>query len=159
MRYLKIVLLGCLVYFLSNPGTAAAQITTVNTIENLSFGAFTTSGAGGTITISNNGSRSVTGSVKELGFNKSFANAVFEVIAVINSPINIVVQDVTLQGSNGGTMSLKIGASNKTDHFITDVEPPISTLITIGGTLTVGSLSANPAGSYSGEFQVTFYNE
>ena len=160
MRNLRLFFLGCLVYFLSNPGIAAAQISTVNTMQHLSFGAFTTGADGGTITISNEGIRSTTGTVKELGFNTSFANAIFEVFAEFDSPINIAIQDnITLQGSNGGYMSLKIGSSNKTDHFITDVGPDIPTQITIGGMLTVGNMSANPAGIYSGEFQITFYNE
>ncbi|WP_409994888.1 DUF4402 domain-containing protein [Chitinophaga pinensis] len=36
---------------------------------------------------------------------------------------------------------------------------PARTIVRIGGTLTVGPPPANPAGNYSGVFQVTFIQE
>jgi len=67
--------------------------------------------------------------------------------------------DVTLTGSGGGSMMLHIGASNPASPFVITTGPPASTLMNVGGTLTVGSPASNPPGSYSGNFDVTFMQE
>ncbi|MGE5393338.1 MAG: DUF4402 domain-containing protein, partial [Candidatus Saccharibacteria bacterium] len=64
--------------------------------------------------------------------------------------------DALLTGSNGGTLTLKIGDSSTRSPFITRSQ---YTDVFIGGTLIVGPLTANPAGAYSGTFQVTFIQE
>ncbi|HSO78017.1 MAG TPA: DUF4402 domain-containing protein, partial [Bacteroidales bacterium] len=76
------------------------------------------------------------------------------VISIVNGP------DVTLTGSNGGTLLLHIDASLPASPFSTTVPWPTVTQVRIGGTLTVsGNPLANPAGNYTGSYSVTFIQE
>ncbi len=132
----------------------------VYTTQNLSFGAFSHGNAGGTVIIGADGSRTVTGDVIALNLGFTYFNAIFEiegppgtVISLLNGP------DVTLVGSNGGTMMLSIGSSSPASPFSNLVAPPQRTQVNIGGTLTVGSLVASPPGSYTGTIYITFNQE
>jgi hypothetical protein len=132
----------------------------VNPAQGLIFGAFFQGSTGGTVIISPNGSRSVTGSVVAANLGFPFSPAIFEVdanpgtlIAIMNGP------DVLLSGSNGGTLLLHIGSSSTGSPFVATATSPARTQVRIGGTLTVGNPLANPAGSYSGVFSVTFIQE
>ncbi len=132
----------------------------VTTTQNMSFGAFAQGSSGGTIIISNNGSRSATGTITPLSLGMLYFQAIFEieapegtVISILNGP------DATLTGSNGGSMSLRIGDADPASPFITNIAPPGRTRVNIGGTLTVGSAAASPPGTYSGTFYITFNNE
>lgn len=129
----------------------------VNPAQGLQFGAFYQGATGGTVIVYPNGSRSTTGSVIQTNQGISFSPAIFEVdaepgtlVTVVNGP------DVTLNGSNGGTISLKIGSSDPGSPFIATQASPGRTQIRIGGTLTLTSPLANPPGNYSGTFSVTF---
>ncbi|WP_149696560.1 DUF4402 domain-containing protein [Chitinophaga sp. CF418] len=132
----------------------------VNPAQGLIFGAFFQGATGGTVTVFSDGSRSVTGSVVQANLGFPFSPAIFEVdanpgtlIQILNGP------DVTLTGSNGGTISLHIGSSSTGSPFVATATSPARTLVRIGGTLTVGPPLANPSGSYSGLFSVTFIQE
>lgn len=132
----------------------------VNPSQGLIFGAFFQGISGGTVIIYPDGSRTVTGSIVQANLGYPFSPAIFEVdanpgtlISILNGP------DVTLTGSNGGFLQLHVGASSTGSPFITTAVPPVRTLVRIGGTLIVGSPLANPAGSYSGSFSVTFIQE
>jgi hypothetical protein len=90
-----------------------------------------------------------------LNFGFSYYPAIFDVeatsgllITVMNGP------DATLTGSNGGTLTLKLGASNPASPFVSTADPPYRKSVSIGGTLSMGSLS--PPGTYNGTFSVTF---
>lgn len=129
----------------------------VNPAQGLQFGAFYQGATGGTVIVYPNGSRSTTGSVIQANQGISFSPAIFEVdaepgtlVTVVNGP------DVTLNGSNGGSISLKIGSSDPGSPFIATQASPGRTQIRIGGTLTLTSPLANPPGNYSGTFSVTF---
>jgi hypothetical protein len=126
----------------------------------LRFGAIFLNTTGGTLTILPDDSRSSTGGVLEAGLGFTYGAAVFEIsanpgtiISILNGP------DATLYGSGGGSMTLHIGSSFPTSPFITTATPPSYTTVKIGGILTVGSPVANPEGSYSGSFVVTFMQE
>lgn len=130
------------------------------TIQNLRFGAFTQGAIGGTISISPSGVRTASGDVVLLNMGVLYSEAIFEiegipgtVISVNNGP------NATLTGSNGGSMSMTIGASNPVSPFTLLVQPPSRTQINIGGTLHVGSPAANPPGTYTGTFYITFNQE
>ncbi|WP_165806675.1 DUF4402 domain-containing protein [Chitinophaga parva] len=132
----------------------------VNPAQGLIFGAFFQGSSGGTVIIYPDGSRSVTGSVVQANLGYPFSPAIFEIeanrgtlISILNGP------DVTLTGSNGGSISLHVGAASTGSSFITTATPPARNLVRIGGTLTVGSPPANPSGAYSGVFTVTFIQE
>ena len=132
----------------------------VNPAQPLSFGAFFHGPLGGTVIVLPNGTRSVTGDVGQASLGFVYSPALFEVeglpgtvVSILNGP------DVTLHGSNGGTMNLHIGSSSPSSPFIIATTPPSRTLVNIGGTLTVGGPSANPPGAYSGTFNITFMEQ
>lgn len=132
----------------------------VNPAQGLIFGAFFQGIAGGSVILYPDGSRSVTGDIIQANLGIPFSPAIFEVeanrgtlISILNGP------DVLLTGSNGGTMQLHIGTASTGSSFISSTQAPARTQVRIGGTLTVGNKLANPAGVYSGSFNVTFIQE
>jgi hypothetical protein len=132
---------------------------TVITSQNLSFGNFAQGALGGTVSVSSSGTRSWTGNIVLL-IGGSVSPALFDVVANPGTLITIVNgSDVSLNGSNGGTLMLHIGTSSTGSPFITTVARPSPTHVYIGGTLTVGNPGANPPGDYSGIFQVTFVQQ
>jgi hypothetical protein len=131
-----------------------------NPAQGLYFGAFFTGASGGTVIIYPDNTRSVTGTVIQASLGYSFSAAIFEVEAIAGTRVGIVNgPDVTLTGSNGGSMTLHLGSSLPTSPFVCNVAPPSRTQVSIGGTLTVGNILSNPVGSYSGTFSVTFVQE
>jgi hypothetical protein len=54
---------------------------------------------------------------------------------------------------------MQIGASHPASPLITTVIQPARTAVNIGGTLIVGNAAANPPGTYSGTFYITFNQE
>ncbi|MBK7883952.1 MAG: DUF4402 domain-containing protein [Chitinophagaceae bacterium] len=132
----------------------------IYTTQNISFGAFSHGNAGGTISISNTGTRTATGSVTALNLGVQYFQAIFEIEAPVGTIISILNgPDVILSGSNGGTMLLQIGDSNPASPFSTVVSPPGRTPINIGGSISVGNSAANPPGSYNGVFYLIFNQE
>jgi hypothetical protein len=132
----------------------------VYTVQNLSFGAFSHGNSGGTVIVSNTGTRSVTGDVIPLNLGVLFFHAIFEIDTPEGAIISILNgADATLTGSNGGSVSLHIGSSDPPSPFITTVTQPARTQVNIGGTLTVGGPVANPPGTYTGTFYITFNQE
>jgi hypothetical protein len=132
----------------------------VYTVQNMSFCAFAHGNSGGSITISNTGSRTSTGDVVPLNLGVSYYNAIFEIeappgaiISILNGP------DATLTGSNGGSMLLSIGNSSPISPFTNSLAPPSRTQINIGGTLTVGGSGSAPPGTYTGTIYITFNHD
>ena len=132
----------------------------VSTFQHLSFGAFINGNSGGTVTIDAGGSRSVTGDIIPVFLAQQYHPAIFEVEANAGVDVNIMNgPDILLNGSNGGTLLLRIGASLPLSPFINTTKPPFRTQVMVGGTLTVGNSLANPPGNYTGEFFITFIQE
>ena len=132
----------------------------VNPAQGLIFGAFFQGASGGTVIVYPDGSRSVTGSLVHANLGYPFSPAIFEVDANVGTVVSIMNgPDVTLTGSNGGSISLHIGAASTGTTFITTAASPSRTQVRIGGTLTVGNALANPSGNYSGTFSVTFIQQ
>jgi hypothetical protein len=132
----------------------------VTTFQNLSFGAIIQGPTGGSVIIYPSGSRSVTGDILQANLGYAYYPAIFEVGANLGTLVTIVNgPDVILTGSNGGTMTLQLGESDPPSPFVNTLTPPGLTQVRIGGTLFVGNALANPAGSYSGSFFVTFIQE
>lgn len=155
-----------LLIFVTTIGKIAAQelpprpVSVTVTGQTLSFGAFTHGVAGGTVIISSAGARSATGDVILLNLGFSYSTALYELVANPGTVISILNgPDVSLPGSNGGSLTLKIGASDPVSPFVINTVPPAYTLLNIGGTLTVGNTVSNPPGSYSGTFNITFIQE
>lgn len=133
---------------------------TVYTVQNMSFGAFSQGISGGTMVLSNTGTRSTTGTVLALNLGVTYCQSIFEIDAPVGTIISILNGPAaTLTGSNGGSMTLNIGTSSPASPFSTSVSSPGRTQINIGGTLTVGNSTATPSGSYTGTFYITFNQE
>lgn len=132
----------------------------VTTFQNLSFGAIIQGFNGGSVIIYPNGSRSVTGDIIQANLGYAYYPAIFEVGANLGTLVTVLNgPDVVLTGSNGGTLTMHLGDSDPPSPFVNTLTPPGLTQVRIGGTLYVGNALANPAGSYSGTFQVTFIQE
>jgi hypothetical protein len=132
----------------------------VTVTQNLVFGAFAQGAAGGTITVNSAGVRSFTGDIILLNLGYFFYAATYRitgnagtVVSILNGP------DVSLPGSNGGSMTLHIGTSSPASPFVLTTSPPAFTLMNVGATLTVGTPASNPPGNYSGTFDITFIQE
>lgn len=138
-----------------DPGAIA-----VYTVQNMSFGAFSQGTGGGTMVLSNTGTRSSTGTVLPLNLGVSYFQAIFEIEAPVGTIISLLNGPAaTLAGSNGGSMTLTIGNSSPVSPFSTSISPPGRTQVKVGGTLTVGNSTATPSGSYTGTFYITFNQE
>lgn len=163
IRHIILLLMNILFFTLSS-GLSAQEPpprpleVTVN--QNLGFGAFTQGASGGTITINSSSVRSSSGDVILLNLGYSFSAATYKLIANAGTVISILNGlDVSLPGSNGGSMTLHIGVSDPASPFVLTTVPPAFTLMNVGGTLTVGNPGANPPGNYSGSFDITFIQE
>ena len=143
---------------------------TVRTLQFLNFGTFCNSSSlsSGTVTMID-GVRGYTGGVVLIysGSNTP-SEAIFDIEAIENSLITIINgPDVSLGGSNTGSLNLHLGKSDRGpsgSSFIATGTPfgndkMVRLMVKIGGTLTVGPVSANPPGFYSGTFLVTFIQQ
>jgi hypothetical protein len=160
-RKLYLLPLLSLVLFFVASGSVMAQVKpprpiNVTVTQNLGFGTFYHGALGGSVSVSPAGIRSSTGDVVLLVTGSYFA-AIYRitgppstVVSLLNGP------DVLLPGSGGGSLSLHIGNSNPASPFVLTPGP---FLVNVGGTLTVGNSVANPPGSYSGSFNITFVQE
>lgn len=128
---------------------------TMTAVQDLSFGAFV-AGAGGTVTISPQSSRTGGGDVT-LMTGGQFAQgsaASFDVSGTSNATYQITLPSdgsVTLTGSQGGSMSLSAFTSSPSGSGQLNLLG--TQTLYVGATLTVGSNQA--PGSYSGSFSVT----
>ena len=132
----------------------------VTVVQNLGFGAFAQGAAGGSVTINSAGSRSSSGDIILLNLGYLFSAASYRLVGNAGTVISILNgPDVSLPGSNGGSMTLHIGASDPASPFVLLTVPPDYTTMNVGGTLTVGNPGSNPPGNYSGTFDVTLIQE
>ena len=140
------------------PGNA--QDFSVYTLQNMSFGAFFQGTGGGTIEVTADGSRTVTGDVVPIFLGVPYYQAIFEIDAPVGTIVSILNNaEVQLPGTNGGMLTWTIGNTNPFSPFIITVPAPGRTQVQIGGKLKTAGTGSNPAGSYSGTIFITFNNE
>jgi len=131
----------------------------VSTAQFLNFGAFTTGISGGTVTVTSDGLKSSTSDVILLNMGQPVSPALFDVTANPGTIITISSQpNITLNGP-GGFILLNIDSYSTGQTFITTASPPFTTPVYVGGTLIVGTPSANPPGNYNGTFTLTFIQQ
>lgn len=153
-----VLFLGSSRVFSQEPPPRPIQVTV--SAQTLSFGAFTHGALGGTVTISSGGIRTSTGDVILLGLGYPYNTTEYEILANPGTLISILNgPNVNLPGSNGGSLTLSIGASDPVSPFVTTAIPPLPTYLNVGGTITIGNPVANPPGSYSGTYDITFIQE
>ena len=155
VKWKRSVKLICLVaIFTAFYNISFAQSVTVD--QNLAFGTFCPSSvSGGTVTIDYSGNRTSSGNV--ILFNSTFSEAIF---TFHSGTRNRTVYSITTNSprtltrvGGGGTMKLTLGTPNPTYFYVRKNQVKS---FSIGGTLTVGSITANPGGNYSGTFALTF---
>ncbi len=131
----------------------------VYVVQDLNFGSFTT-GSGGSVIISPSGIRSATGNVFLMG--SAAYQAIFNVRLIPGRLIHIQlgppIQLYRVGG--GGQVTMEIGPTDKPNNqFVTTGGHPFINPVSVGGVLTVGDNTSNPAGAYQGNFSVTFIQE
>lgn len=135
-------------------------VVTGNASQPLAFGAFSPGAAGGTVTVSPNGTRSAGGSVVLLSLGYVYTPAMFYVRANQGTVLSVLIPPpAVLTGSGGGTLSLQVAGSLPASPFVTTLPWPQVTTLLIGGTLTIGNIAANPPGTYTGTYSITVIRE
>jgi hypothetical protein len=145
----------------SQPGLPQRNVT-VTATQPIHFGTFcVTGGAGGTVSVGYDGSRTSTGNILLLDLLPAAQPAIFEVKLCQGRNITVIFDATTvLSGSNGGTVTLDIGPTEKGisgSSFSTNSDCNFITPLRVGGTLHVPGTVI--PGSYTGTFSITFAQE
>lgn len=143
--------------FLLLSNILSSQNVTITKTGDLNFGNFTPTGSGGTVIVSTTGVRSKTGNVI-LFSSPDVSRAVFSIKGNNSARYvtNITIGNATLNRiGGGGSMSLTTFKTSPVPSF--NIRNRTVTL-SVGATLNVGSIIANPPGDYSGTFTVTIIN-
>jgi hypothetical protein len=136
------------------------QNLSVYTVQHISFGAFYQGATGGTVKVSAKGDRTVSGDVIPIQMGFAYFPAIFEIEAPPGTIVSVMNGgDAVLQGSNGGSMLLRIGETLPRTPLSTTVSAPARTVIAIGGTLEVGGNATTKPGVYSGTIAIVFNQE
>ena len=158
LLFLTTVLFLCVCFSYAQPVLPQRTITVTPT-QGIHFGTFClTSTSGGTITVGYDGSRNKTGDIALLTKAPTAHPAIFEI--KLCEGRNVIINfDVTtiLTGSNGGTLTLNLGPTEKGINgasFLTNSDCNFITPLRMGGTLLVPG-TAIP-GTYTGSFAITF---
>ena len=142
--------------------TLPQRTLTVTATQAIHFGTLgVTGGAGGTVTVGWDGSRSSSGSIVLLSVSPTAQPAIFEIKLCQGRNVTISFgASTTLTGSNGGTLVLDIGPTDQGANgafFPTKGDCNFITPLRVGGTLHVPG--AVIPGIYSGSFAITFNQE
>ena len=162
LRIIITALFFCVGYSYSQPSLPTRSIE-VRATQSLQFGTFAlTGGAGGSVLVGWDGSRTATGSIALLASAPTAQPAIFEIklLQGRNVRINFSPATTTLSGSNGGSLTLKIGPTEQGGngaYFPTNNNREFTTLLRVGGTLDIPG-TAIP-GTYTGNFFITFNQE
>lgn len=156
-----LLLCGFYTNIFAQPLPPRPVIITVNNSQPLAFGAFTPGAVGGTVTVTpDGGTRSSSGTVILLNMGMIYTPAMFYVRANPGTVISLLSgPPATINGSNGGTLTLQTDGTWPASPFVISVPWQQQTTVLVGGTLTVGTIAANPPGSYSGTIDVIFVQE
>jgi len=154
-RFLKLFLLTTILFSCVN--FSFAQLTVTDT-QAINFGTFClTGGAGGTITVGYDGSRTSTGNILLLSMVPTAQPAIFEIKLCPGGNVSITFDVTTnLTGSNGGSLTLDIGPTEKGPNgsiFATNSDCNIITSLHVGGTLHVPGTAIS--GTYTGSLAIT----
>jgi hypothetical protein len=150
-RQLSSLIFGSLVFLFGSLSLEAAPKPKI--LQDLSFGTFSTSSTGGTVTVPSVGSRSATGGIFLVQTDPG-APAIMQVNFNNANLVTITVGNIAnLTNGSGGSMTLQINDFYPASPF---TPIPGNNNINIGGTLTVGPAASTPPGNYSGSFDITF---
>jgi hypothetical protein len=155
------VLIVCVNALYAQPDLPQRSLT-ITATQAIHFGTLcVTGGAGGTVTVGYDGSRSSTGSIALLSIAPAAQPAIFEIKLCQGRNVIITFSATTnLTGSNGGSLTLDIGPTEKGINgasFTTNSDCNFITPLRVGGTLNIPG-TAIP-GTYTGSFDITFNQE
>lgn len=154
-KLLLLSLAGCLFTLIISQQAFAQPPINLTYHQGLNFGEFYPGSTGGTVKVNFNGIRTATGTVVLTGGN---FNAAY--IGVnLNPNRNVLVTyspTATLSRSGGGNLQLAIAPGDLSINPLISTPKNRDFNLYIGGTLTVGNLTSNPPGNYTGVFYVYF---
>ena len=158
MLFLATMLFVCVNFSFAQPELPQRSISIVAT-QGLHFGTFClTSPAGGTVIVGYDGSRSKNGDIALLSKGQIAHPAIFEIKLCEGRNITINFEPtIKLIGSNGGSLTLNIGPTEKGINgasFSTNSDCNFITPLRVGGILNVPGIAI--PGIYSGSFTITF---
>jgi hypothetical protein len=156
---LVIVLFFCVSVSFAQPGLPPRSITVIAT-QALDFGRVCVSGSGGTVTVGWDGSRTTTGGAV-FAATPNAQPAIFEIkLCQGRNVIITFTPSTTLTGSNGGSLTVDIGPTEKGGNnavFSTNNDCNFITPLRVGGTLHIPGTVI--PGIYTGGFEMTFNQE
>jgi len=161
LLYLAVASFFCVTVTFAQPELPQRSLT-VTAAQAIHFGTVcVTGGAGGTVTVGYDGTRSFTGSIALLSAAPIAQPAIFEIKLCQGRNVIITFSaTTTLTGSNGGSLTLDIGPTEKGINgaiFATNSDCNFITPLRVGGTLHIPG-TALP-GTYTGSFDITFNQE
>ncbi len=165
--YIVITLLFAFAYmgYCQSPPPPPQRTATVSVTQMLNFGALTiqSGSSGGTATVDYNGVRTKSGSVVLLSMGPTTQQAIYEFKLCPGRMVTLTyLPTVTLTGNKGGSLVLHLGDTSLgpsgtvfySNQGCDDIQH-----ISQGGTIDVGAMSSNPAGTYTGSFVITFVQQ
>ena len=164
-RFLKLLFFTTVLFFTVSSSFAQPVLPprtiTVTATQPLYFGTICVNGLGGTVIMGYDGSRTSTGNIALLSMAPTSQPAIFEIKLCQGRNVIITFSPTTiLTGSNGGSLTLDIGPTEKGGNnvsFPTNNDCNFITPLRVGGTLHVPG-TAIP-GIYTGSFDITFNHE
>ncbi|HOO98246.1 MAG TPA: DUF4402 domain-containing protein [Bacteroidales bacterium] len=129
------------------------------TAQELSFGSFTVTGAGGEVIVYADGSRGSTGNVVLLNMSPVHSTTRLELVANPGTVVSLLAWPSSTLSDGSNTMTFNVDSSFPVLPLVITTTPPSATSLDLGATLTVGNLLLNPAGYYSGTYNITFFQE
>ncbi len=160
LLFLTMALFLCVNSSFAQPELPQRSITVTPT-QPIQFGTLSASGAGGTVTVGWDGSRTSTGEIYLLATAPTAQPAIFEIKLCQGRNVIITFAATTiLTGSGGGTLTLNIGPTEKGVNgvsFLTNNDCNFITPLRVGGTLIVPGTVI--PGVYTGSFDITFNQE
>jgi hypothetical protein len=158
---IRAIFLLCIIFMASGNLNLSAQNVTITVLQPLNFGTFYPGLFGGTVSVSSSGSRTSTGTVILINDSQNTPENLS--VRLTASKGNTTFYQITfsspiiLTGSNGGSLTLTMGTPNPDPASSTiSVKQNNPATINFGGTLQVGGITANPNGTYTGQFTVNF---
>lgn len=161
LLFLTAVLFLCVSFSYAQP-ILPQRTLTVTPTQSIHFGTLCEiGGAGGTVIVGWDGSRTSTGNILLLTMSPTAQPAIFEIKLCEGRSISINFDaTTTLTGSNGGSLTLDIGPTDKGPNgasFATNSDCNFITPLRVGGTLHIPDLAI--PGIYTGSFAITFNQE
>lgn len=156
---LSVLLMMFIVTYVSGQEPPPRPLEVNTTAQELCFGTFSVAGAGGSVTVYSNGSRGSGGNVVLLNLSPVHSTTRLELIANPGTVVSLLTWPSSTLSDGTHSMSFQLDSSLPLLPLVITTSPPGATYLDLGATLTVGAIALNPAGYYSGTYNITFFQE